>query len=92
MEKIVHILLSDLPIAQSLRDRIPVAAEIVFEFEEESFRFMRENKSPGRTASEALRIMASLSGANVMVDEEWSTDMQEIMRENRANDRDPWAE
>jgi hypothetical protein len=92
MGTVVHIPLSELPDSQSLRDRIPIAEEIVFETSGESYRFTRVNKSLGRTAAESLRILALHPDANVMVDEEWSADMLGIMRQNRAHDRDPWID
>jgi hypothetical protein len=90
MATVVHIPLSELPDSESLRDRIRDAEEIVLETTDESYRFTRERKGPGRTANEMLALLGERG--KTMVDEDWSADMAEIMRENRANDRDPWAE
>lgn len=45
-----------------------------------------------RTASEILADLESGPAANLELDDEWSSDMEKVMRENRAHDRDPWAE
>jgi hypothetical protein len=90
MASVVHIPLSELPNSQSLRDRLRTAEEVVLETADESYRFTRERKGPGRTAEEMLRMLGP--DAHVEVDEDWSADMRDIMRENRAHDRDPWAE
>jgi hypothetical protein len=90
MATVVHIPLSELPNSQSLRDRIRDAEEIVLETTDESYRFTRAYRGPGRTAEEMLLALGSRT--DVMVDEDWSADMRDVMRENRAHDRDPWAE
>ena len=89
MATVVHIPLSELPNAQSLRDRLRTAEEIILEAENESYRFTRERTHPGRTADEMLQLLGPR--ANVEADDEWSEDMAEIVRENRAHDRDSWA-
>ncbi|MDQ2924019.1 MAG: hypothetical protein M3R43_00425 [Acidobacteriota bacterium] len=90
MSIVVHIPLSELPDSQILRDRIRSAEEIVLETADESFRFTREHKGPGRTAAEMLELLGTRG--DIEIDGEWSSDMVAIMRENRAHDRDPWAE
>jgi len=89
MASVVHIPLSELANAQSLRDRLRTAEEIVLEAEDGSYRFTRERKQPGRTADEMLQMLGA--DANVESDDEWSKDMADIVRENRTLDRDPWA-
>jgi hypothetical protein len=42
---------------------------------------------PGHTAAETLSRLEHLPA----VDDEWASDLEAIIRENRAHDRDPWA-
>lgn len=90
MGSVVHIPLAELPGSESLTARLRGADEIVLENAHESFHFKRETRGPGRTVDEMLQMLEGRPEA--VVDEHWSRDLAEVIRQNRAHDRDPSAE
>ena len=70
-------------------DKVRAGDEIILDGDGEAFRISRW--AAHRTLSEVLAD-PTMRWSDHTLDDEWSSDLQAIIKENRSHDRDVWAE
>jgi hypothetical protein len=89
MASAVHIPFEELhAAARELLERAEQDGEIFVDRQGARFKI---SKLPGRTATESLERLRNSPAANIEVDEDWASDMREIIALRQTESvRDPW--
>jgi hypothetical protein len=89
MASAVHISLDELPVVtRELLERANESGEIFIDGNGTGFKISR---LPGRTAAEAAGLVKNSPAANVEVDEDWASDMRDIIALRHTEPtKDPW--